>query len=766
MLQKRGIPAGVSSEEWNLTHPEIITEIHKEYLAAGAGIITSNTFGASPLKYEDFEKYAAAAMECAKNAMEGYDGYIAFDIGPTGKLIKPMGTLDFEDAVEIFRKEASLAEKYGADLILIETMNDAYETKAAVLGAKEGSVLPVFVTNAYDERGKLMTGADPVAMTALLEGLGADVIGMNCSVGPDLMVPVVKKMAEYTSLPILVSPNAGLPEVEDGETVYNVDADGFADTMLEIAKAGGCILGGCCGTTPEYIRKTKEKILEAEARGELSHELPERKNHTLISSYSHALEIGKKSLLIGERINPTGKKRIKEALKNENYGLILNEAFSQEEKGVHVLDVNAGLPGIDEPEVLKKLVSDLQSVSDTPLQIDSSNPEALEKAMRIYNGKPLVNSVTGAEESMDAVFPLLKKYGGVVIGLTMDESGIPDTAEGRTAIAEKIIRRAAEYGIDKKDIVIDPLTMTVSSDGESANVTIEAIRMIRERLGVYTSLGVSNISFGLPKRNLINQAFYTLALNAGLDLAIMNPDSEEMMNAYHAFHAVRGLDEGCLEYIGYAEGKQAAPAVETSAEITLQQAILKGMKEQAEMLSEKMLEEAEPLDIIDGHLVPALNQAGELFESRKMFLPQLIMTADAASGAFEVLKKKMPEKQDAEKRIVLATVKGDIHDIGKNIVKALLESYGYSVDDLGKDVAPERIAEAAEGCRLVGLSALMTTTVPAMEETIRLLKAAYEDIQIVVGGAVLTQDYADEIGADYYGKDAMDTVRVAQKVLG
>lgn len=763
LLQAEGIKPGVPSEEWNISHPEVITKIHRAYFEAGADVATTNTFGVNALKYseEEIEGYIKAAIDCVKAARKGFEEeYIAYDIGPTGKLIKPMGSLDFEEAVNAYAFCVRTAEKYGADFFIIETMNDSMETKAAAIAVKENSSLPFIISNAYDERQKLMTGADPEAMVALAEGLGAMAIGMNCSFGPDKMIPVAERMVKVSSIPLIVMPNAGLPKVVDGQTVYDVSPAEFSDIMAEIAGMGAGILGGCCGTTPEYIKATYEKTKN------LSYEYPENKSISVISSYSHAVEIGKRHVLIGERINPTGKKKVKEALSNHDYTYILQEALRQEEKGVHVLDVNAGLPSIDEAEVLKELIYEIQSVTSIPLQIDSSDARALEKAMRIYNGKPLVNSVNGKQESMDEVFPLVKKYGGAVIALTIDEDGIPATAEGRYKIAEKIKNEAEKYGIYGNNIIVDPLAMTISSDSEGANITLQSIRMIEEGLGLNTSLGVSNISFGLPQRNIINSAFYTMALYSGLDMAIMNPFSDEMMNSYYAYNALSGKDAGCLEYIGYAGELTEEKKVQAPSDITLSYAIEKGFSDQAVRIADELAKKSEVIDIVNSEIIPALNKAGKLFEEKKLFLPQLIMTAEAAGKAFDVLKKYMPSDSDESKRIVLATVKGDVHDIGKNIVKAMLESYGYYVDDLGKDVDPEVIVEAVKGCRLVGLSALMTTTVPAMEETIRMLRSAYDDVKIVVGGAVLTEEYSYEIGADYYGGDAMDTVRAAQEVLG
>lgn len=761
VLQEMGLESGEQPAQWNIDHPDRITAIHKAYLEAGSDIVTTNTFGVNSLKFNNAAEYAEAAVKCAKEAVKGYENkYIAYDIGPTGRLIKPMGNMEFEEAVSIFKECTEYAVNFGADLIIIETMNDSYETKAALLAAKENSNLPVFVTNAYDERHKLMTGADAKTMIAMLEGLGADAIGMNCSFGPDKMLPIVKTYAEYASVPIIVNPNAGLPQIKDGQTVYDISPDAFAGIMAEIAEQGATILGGCCGTTPEHIRKMADRVKEVPFRPAVP------KPHSLVSSYSHTAELGSLPLIIGERINPTGKKKVKEALRNRDYNYILTEAIKQEEAGSHILDVNAGIPDIDEPEVLSELVRELQTVTDLPLQIDTSDTAALEKAMRIYNGKPMVNSVNGSAKSMNAVFPLVKKYGGVVVSLTMDEDGIPETAEGRFNIAQRIVNKAAEYGIDKKDIIVDPLTMTISSDDTSAATTLAAVTMIKQKLGVSTSLGVSNVSFGLPNRSIINSAFFTMALYAGLDAAIMDPYSPDMMKAYYSYKALAGKDKGCMEYISYTEGKEEQKQETKTEELTLSYAIQKGLSDAAEKITAALLENTAPIDIINTELIPALNAAGEEFEAKKIFLPQLIMSAEAAGRAFDILKRRMPSNTDESKKIVIATVKGDIHDIGKNIAKALLESYGFYVVDLGRDVPPETVLENAKGCSLIGLSALMTTTVPSMEETIRLMREHSPETKILVAGAVITADYAEQIGADYYAADAMDTVRIAQMVIG
>lgn len=772
-LQKEGLSAGELPELWNIEKPEIITKLHKDYLDAGCDILKTNTFGANVLKFseEQLGKIISDAVNNARNAIRSGnfgEKYIALDIGPTGKLLKPLGDLEFEDAVEIFAKTVRVGVKCGVDLILIETMNDSLETKAAVLAAKENSDLPIFVTNAYDETGKLMTGATPKAMVALLEGLRVDALGVNCSLGPDKMLPVVREIVENASIPVIVNPNAGLPVIKDGKTQFDVDAVAFASSMKEIARLGAGILGGCCGTTPEYITELKKETHD------MNFILPTNKNKTVVSSYTHTVEFDDVPVLIGERINPTGKKLFKEALRKRDFDYILKEGISQEEKGAHILDVNVGLPEIDEKEVLTHTVSLLQSVTDLPLQIDTSDKDAMESALRIYNGKALINSVNGKKESMEEIFPIASKYGGTVIALTLDETGIPATVEGRMAIADKIIKTAKEYGISKKDLIFDPLAMTISSDAASALTTLGCIKEFK-KMGIKTSLGVSNVSFGLPKRSIINSTFFAMALSSGLGAAIMNPNSQEMMDVYYGFCALSNLDARCENYIDYASQQDdksmpEAASVENTPAEGLIHAVVKGLKERAESYTKKLLETEKPLSIIDKCIIPALDEMGVKFEKKIAFLPQLLMSAEAAKAAFDVIKADMQMdgvKREKKYKIVLATVKGDIHDIGKNIVKVLLENYDFDVIDLGKDVAPEKIIDSAkkQGARLIGLSALMTTTVGAMEETIRLAKKELPHCRVVVGGAVLTQEYADMIGADKYAKDAMETVRYAESLI-
>lgn len=770
LLQKSGLQPGELPERWNISHPEVIKEIHKSYYDSGSNIVNTNTFGANSLKFGTDELseiiYHAVknADEARKASLGNQEKFIALDVGPTGKLLKPLGDLDFEDAVKAFAEVISLGVKYGVDLITIETMNDSYETKAAVLAAKENSDLPIIVTNAYGENGRLMTGADPAVMAAMLEGMGVDAIGANCSLGPKQLMGVMDELLNYCSVPVAFKPNAGLPKSDGKVTYYDVDAEEFAQDIKLAVANGVRIVGGCCGTTPEYIKKVCELTRDIRPK-----EI-EKKTYSVCTSYNKAVFFGEKPILIGERINPTGKKRFKQALLENDIGYILQEAVSQQAKGVHVLDVNVGLPGIDEAQMLTNSVCELQCVTDLPLQIDSSDPVAMESALRRYNGKAMINSVNGKEENLNAIFPLVKKYGGFVVALTLDEKGIPSTVDGRMKIARKILLTAALYGINKKDIIFDPLAMTVSADKMSAVTTLETVKKITEQLGCNTSLGVSNVSFGLPSRDLVNAAFFTTAMENGLSAAIMNPYSERMMEAYYSFNVVKGLDENCMNFINFASRQEVQPTAKQESSLTLKEAIEKGLKEKASEITTAMLGNSAPLDIVNAHVIPALDNVGKRFEEKKLFLPQLLMSAEAAKASFEVIKATMSADGSSVKKgsIVIATVHGDIHDIGKNIVKLLLENYGYNVIDLGKNVPPETVLKAVTDnhAPLVGLSALMTTTVPAMEETVKLIKENAPWCKTVVGGAVLTQDYTDKIGADKYAADAMETVRYAESVIG
>ena len=838
ILQEKGLQPGELPETWNLLHPERILDLHRGYLEAGADIYNTNTFGANRLKFpENLDEIVTAAVKLAKEARtqagRDEDAYVALDIGPTGKLLAPIGDLSFDDAVDIFGEVVRIGAREGADLVLIETMNDSYEAKAAVLAAKENCDLPVFITCVFDGSGKMLTGGTPESVVAMLEGLGVDALGVNCSLGPAQMIPIVERLVKAAHVPVLVNPNAGLPKSVDGKTVYDVGPEEFAGYMKQIAALGAAAVGGCCGTTPDYIRA------EIAAVRPLPLLPPQGTKQTVIASFSRTVEIGRaaRPVIIGERINPTGKKRFKQALVDHDIDYIVDQGLQQEDAGADVLDVNVGTPEIDEVALLDEVVCRLQSVLALPLQIDTSNPEAMERALRHYNGKALINSVNGKQEVMAEVFPLVKKYGGVVVALALDEGGIPDNADDRIRIAEKIYATAAEYGIRREDIVIDGLCMTVSSDPRSALVTLETIRRIRDELGGSSILGVSNISFGLPARELINAYFFEMALQNGLSCAIINPNNQAMMQAYRAFCALTNQDENFQSFISaYASYKspdkqvsdaltayktrvlnalgvsagdlqatgrplsgssgnaggsglpagnvsganagssgsgRAAGADDGSGPAALAgksrlvEAIERGMAKPAADATREALLTRNALDIINEDLVPALDVVGQGFEKGTVFLPQLLMAAEAAKAAFAVVKESMAgSAQESKGRVILATVKGDIHDIGKNIVKVLLENYGYDVIDLGKDVPPETIVETAlrENIRLVGLSALMTTTVVNMEETIRQLHQQKPDCRIVVGGAVMTQDYADKIGADCYGRDAMTTVRYADEL--
>lgn len=774
MLQKKGIAQGERSEDWNLTHADEIVAIHKAYVDAGSNVVLANTFGANALHYTDseLEKVIDAAIANARKAC-GETAYVALDIGPSGKMLAPYGDLDFEDAVALFAKTVRLGVAAGVDLIVIETMNDCYETKAAVLAAKENSNLPILVTNAYGTDGRLMTGATPEVMGAMLEGLGVDAIGLNCSMGPRQMLPVIKRLHECSSLPIIVKPNAGMPYMKDGKTLYDIDENEFASFMEQAYLAGGSIFGGCCGTNPEYIKKTVEILKDKRISAS------EPKNNCVICSGFKTVSFGKMPILIGERINPTGKKAFKQALRDGDLSYVLNEGIRQSELGVQVLDVNVGLPEIDEADWMLRSVTGLQGVVDIPLQIDTADPAVLEKALRRYNGKALVNSVNGSEKSMEGVLPLVAKYGGALVVLTLDENGIPETAKQRLEIALRVAKRAEEYGIKRCDLIVDTLTMTVSSDIHAPAVTLEALKLCKQA-GFSTSLGVSNVSFGLPNRDNINSVFFTMALQSGLDAAIMNPYSASMMNAYYSYLTLSGYDDMCANYLKVASTVAVSPAVQSSVPMQatavqggkspLQDAIIKGLSSDAYSLAKAACQEREAIRIVEEEIVPALDTVGKGYENKTLFLPQLLMAADAAKAAFAAVRESVGAGQQSAVQkftVVMATVKGDIHDIGKNILVCLLENYGYRVIDMGHDVSVDKILEVcrANDVRLVGLSALMTTTVPAMRQTVEALKSEMPDVKVMVGGAVMTEEYAKEMGADFYGEDAMAAVRYAESIL-
>ncbi len=763
MLQEMGHTAGELPETVNLTNPDAVTKIHREYLEAGSNLICTNTFGANSLKFSlpELENIISQAVNNAREAVRTANNrgekWIALDVGPTGRMLKPLGDLDFEEAVEIFAATVRLGVKYGVDLIFIETMSDSYETKAALLAAKENCDLPVFVSNAYGEDGKLMTGASPAAMVALLEGMGADAIGVNCSFGPNTLMPVISEYLKYSSVPVFFKPNAGLPSVVDGVTVYDLSPEEFADRLCDAASMGVGILGGCCGTTPKHISALKNAL-----RG-CSHKAVEKKSFTMASSYTHAVIFGDSPILIGERINPTGKPRFKEALRSGDIDYILREAIAEEEAGAHVLDVNVGLPEINESKLLPLVTERLQAVVSLPLQIDTADPVAMEAALRRYNGKAMINSVNGKADSMASVLPLVKKYGGLVVCLTLDEGGIPDSAEGRFAIARRIYDEALSYGISPRDLIFDPLAMTVSTNKNAARETLRAVKMIRRELGCHTSLGISNVSFGLPRRELINATFLGMALESGLGAAIINPLCPEIMDMYHSFLALSGLDG---DFLGYISHVNEARHSEDGFACDLKTAIIKGLRDEAATLTRDLLKNESPIEIIKGYIAPALDTVGVEYEAKRIYLPSLLMSAEAASSAFEVIRAASTVGANNGIKIVIATVEGDIHDIGKNIVKLILENYGFAVTDLGKNVSPQKIADEVSrlDANILGLSALMTTTLPAMERTVRLVRERAPKCKIMVGGAVLSEEYARNIGADFYGRDAMEAVRYAERV--
>ena len=800
LLQQRGLAPGQKPESFNTLHPEVVIDIQKAYFDAGSNVVNANTFGANPFNYPDEDEMRTAieaAVRCAREAArlsdEGSEEsrkrpkFVALDMGSTGQLLKPYGQLEFEDAVEAFAKIVRIGAPL-VDLVSIETMNDCLETKAALLAVKENCDLPVIVTDAFDATGRLMTGASPSAMTAMLEGMGADAIGTNCSLGPLQLRQVMEEFLANASVPVVFKPNAGLPRVENGETVFDVTVDEFAQEVLMQMKSGVRVVGGCCGTTPEYIRKITELV----AKEKLEPLPVTDKGLSVVSSYTHAVYFDKDPILIGERINPTGKKKLKQALIEHDMDHILNEGLRQADEKVHILDVNVGIPDIDEPALLTEVVRELQAVTDLPLQIDTADPEAMTRALRAYNGKAMINSVNGKQEVMDAIFPLVKKYGGFVVCLTIDEQGIPETVEGRLAVADKIIKTAESYGIGRKDLIFDPLCMTISADTGAAITTLECVRILRSKYGVHTSLGISNVSFGLPNRNMITAGMFAAALERGLSAAIMNPFAPEMMATYYSYRALHDLDANCKEFMDFADGYEqkyakqttvAAAAPEAKKDDGLQltplmDAIVKGLKEMSGKITDRMINEEhrDPLEIVSEEVIPALNEVGQGFEEKRMYLPQLLMSAEAAKEAFVIIKAQMEKNRDKEDenkragsdcRIVIATVKGDVHDIGKNIVKLLLENYGFDVTDLGKDVDPEEVLRAVNEIHadVCGLSALMTTTVPAMEETIKLIHEKAKWCKVMVGGAVLTQEYADKIGADAYSKDAMGSVRYVEGLM-
>lgn len=769
MLQKNGLQMGENPEIFGFNNPDILINIHKAYLEAGANVVTTNTFGANELKLDKLgytvEEIVDNAISVAKKAIDNVDKskprYIALDIGPIGEMLEPMGTLSFDRAYEIFKRQAVQGEKSGANIIIIETMMDLYEAKAAVLAVKENTNLPVFCTMTFDEDGRSFTGCTPESMVATIGGLGVDAIGVNCSLGPKQLLPIVKKITKMATIPVIVQANAGLPNIIDEQAYYDIDEKEFYSGVVEFINSGARIIGGCCGTNPNFIKYISDNIKDIELhKTEIDYKC-------IVCSPSKFIEIDKPTVM-GERLNPTGRKSLKEALKNENTDYIIKLALEQINAGAEILNVNVGLPDIDEKTVMPKVIREIQGIIDTPLQIDSSNIEALEQGLRYYNGRTIVNSVNGKEDSLEKILPIVKKYGSALVGLALDDKGIPETAEGRFEIAKKIVTRAQSYGIRKEDIFIDCLSLTVSAQQSEAMETIKAIKLVKEKLGVKTILGVSNISFGIPSRKHINNTYLNLALGAGLDLAIINPNEEGMVEAIDAFKVINNVDKGCIKYIDkYGNVSKDLTKLKGNTELTLEEVVERGLKEEARDKTIELLKENDANIILDEILIPSLDNVGKKYDSGEIFLPQLIQCAETVKASLNIIKEKLLQENTnniSKGKIIVATVKGDIHDIGKNIVKIMLENYGYEVIDLGKDVPIEKVVQKSKelDIKLVGLSALMTTTVKSMEDTIKALRYNNIDAKIFVGGAVLTEEYAKNIGADYYSKDAKSAIEIAQ----
>lgn len=765
-LQEAGLTGKDVPEELNVSNATLIQDIHMAYLQAGADIITTNTFGCNPLKmlnaaysYDDMIKAAVQNIKVAQQKTNRvHDSYIAYDIGPIGQLLEPLGTLSFDDAYTLVKQQIEVV-KEDVDVVLLETMSDLYEVKAAILAIKENSDLPIFVTMTFEEGGRTLSGSDPETFVNVVEGLGVDVLGVNCSLGPKELKPIVDKLLSIATIPVMVQPNAGLPTLDDEKTVYHLQADTFVEEVVPMLQKGIAIIGGCCGTTPDFIHK----LSKYKGRDVISRMVP---IETKVSSSVQTVKIKDKVIVCGERLNPTGKKKLKQALLEARYDEVLIEAIAQERAGADILDVNVGVPGIDETKVMCKVIKMIQEVINLPLQIDSSSIAALESACRYYNGKPLINSVNGKEEVMRNIFPIVKKYGGVVIGLTLDDE-IPLLAVERKEIAKHIIATAKKYGIDQKDIIIDCLTLTASAQQKEVKETLKAVEMVKA-LGVKTTLGVSNVSFGLPNRALLNRTFLTLAMGAGLDVAIMNPLDMELMSTIDAFEVIDYKDIDSERYITKQANQMVKPKLENTA-FSLSEIIMRGLKEEVIKACEIELQTKKPLQIIDEIIIPSLNGVGDAYEKGSVFLPQLIQSAETTKKAFEIIQARFNQVKEKQKGpVIIATVEGDIHDIGKNIVKVVLESYGYRVIDLGKNVPIKTVVAAYKEYqpKAIGLSALMTTTVISMKKTIEALKEMGDICPIFVGGAVLTQDIASDIGADYYCHDAMDSVKVIQKLLG
>lgn len=821
-FQKYGMKPGEDTTTFALANPAIVKKIGQAYVEAGSDFIYAPTFNLNRSKIEEFgmsveelaEKLAAPAIKLREEyANVGRTVCVAFDIGPQGEMLEPMGKLSFEAAYDFYSLEAKAAEACGADIVTIETMTDIYDVKAAVLAVKENTDLPVVATMSFEENGRTFTGTSLETMAIVLEGLGVDAMGINCSLGPIQILPLIKKLMTYTDLPIVAKPNAGLPDPATGG--YDISCADFVETMKEYVDAGVDMVGGCCGTTPEYIHGIAQYVKDKEAK--CPEEYDNEDEITLPSLFGLAEEeicevktrvlklcSGRKVVnidhvaVIGERLNPTGKKKLKEALINRDFDYIIAQAMSQIDAGAEILDVNVGVPGLDEAELMPLLIKKLQSVTDMPLQIDSSDPEAIEAALRVYNGKAIVNSVNGDDDIMDRILPVVKKYGAAVIGLTLDSDGIPETCEKRFAIAQRIVKRAEEYGISRENVIIDCLTLTASAQQKEVDETLKTVRMVHEKLKLKTALGVSNVSFGLPIRQIINRVFLTMALENGLDLPIINPNDEDMMASVYAFNVLKNIDSGSVKFIERYGEKEVAKSIvpkgtakaakgaekSVNAPVTkanspsdaadknsrVAYAIDRGLETETAGEVKKLLKIMAPMDIVNKELIPALDRVGKGFEKGEVFLPAMMQSAQAAQAGFEIIKHALDaagEKGESLGDVVIATVKGDIHDIGKNIVKVIMENYGFNMIDLGRDVAPERIADKVKNgnIKLVGLSALMTTTLASMEETIKSIREVSEDCKVMVGGAVLTAEYAKKIGADYYCADAMKSVEAAQEVF-
>ncbi|MGN0448859.1 MAG: homocysteine S-methyltransferase family protein [Ruminococcus sp.] len=773
LIQKSGVKYDSVPETLNITHPELIESFHKAYAEAGSDIVYANTFGANGYKLKEsgysVDEIIKSGVDNAKKAVLGTDCLVALDIGPIGQLLEPAGSLSFDSAYEYFKEQIVAGQ--GADVIVFETMTDLYELKAAVLAAKENSDKPIIATMTFERNGRTFTGVSPAAMAVTLTGLGVDALGVNCSLGPDELEGVVNEISKYTDLPLVIKANAGLPDPNSNE--YDILPDKFADCVADLLKYGVKIIGGCCGTTPEYIAEIRKMLADK------SYQAQKKSVDTTVCSASTVVEINGPRI-IGERINPTGKKLFKQALVDNNIDYILTQALSQVSGGAEILDVNVGHPEIDEKKMMVRVLKAIQSVCDAPLQIDSTKPDVLDSGLRYYNGKPIVNSVNGEEKSLSTVLPLVKKYGASVVGLTLDENGIPKTAEGRFEIAKRIVSRAEELGIDRRDVYIDCLTLTVSAEQGACRETLKALHRVKTELGCKTCLGVSNISFGLPNRELVNRTFLTMALEEGLDLPIINPNVESMTGAVRAYRVLSGIDKNSVEFINaYNDAAPAVTSAPKNTEVDIFTAVYNGLKSEGAAVTKRLLDTTDAMQIVNEMLIPALDKVGDDFEKNKIFLPQLIQSANTAQECFEVIKNHISKTSGSpvsKGKIILATVKGDIHDIGKNIVKVLLDNYGYTVVDLGRDVDPQLVVDTAveQNIKMIGLSALMTTTLKSMEDTIRLIRETKElqnpdgtsKCVVFVGGAVLTKDYAMKIGADYYCRDAKESVDTAKKVLG